>query len=637
MRGQGCDTTLRPTRFLPQGYPPRMPSLSAVRKALVVLWFCCIGLLLAQSPPALAEPPLQTLTGRLEPGQGALFELPGLRRGQQLQLRAEGVHGSLDPLLAVLKPGLDIAEARIAWRERYQQLRSRHEANPATYAALLGEFAIAQADDSADGYAAVLDFTAPADGDYQLLLAASLLRPGFGDYRLTVRSSGDDVPQVRPLAGVWSNDVRVQAEDIAFTGDEPFRFVELRPVQAGETLQVLVEAAAGTPAPQLQLLDYGDKPLAVAEPVDGAPPQRLLRHAFVRGDNAPRLRIVRPDGVREARYRLLAGIDAPPLTAGNAGPVGRPVLQTPIPVQVGVRMDQITGVDQRGENFGVVASLRMDWTDPTLAFSPESCGCRYRTFSGEGFAQFVQQQGALWPEFVLFNQQGNRWAQKRTVVLRPDGSVQYFERFSTTLQAPDFDFKRFPFDTQRFFIRVELVAPEWKFRFTELPGYSGLGRQLGEEEWVTTGFDTVISSETETTGLPVSRYSYGFTAERHLNYYVYRIFLPVLVIIVIAWVTLFLKDYGKRIEAAAGNLLLFIAFNFTISSDLPRLGYLSFLDTLLLSAFVVTGFMFVLAVWMRRLEAGGATDELRRIDGWVIGLYPLAYALGVGAIVAVYR
>ena len=102
---------------------------------------------------------------------------------------------------------------------------------------------------------------------------------------------------------------------------------------------------------------------------------------------------------------------------------------------------------------------------------------------GDAFAQYVQQHGALWPEFVVFNQQGNRWAQKRLVVLRPDGSAQYYERFSTTLQAPDFDFRRFPFDTQRFFIRVELIAPEWKFRFVELPGYSGLGRQLGEEEW----------------------------------------------------------------------------------------------------------------------------------------------------------
>ena len=607
------------------------------RCAVVVLLLCVCGLLPVGSPPAVAEPAVQVLTGRLETGQGALFELPALKSGQRLQLRAEGLSGSLDPLLAVLRPGIDIEQARLAWRERYQRLRSERNEDPAAYRALLAGFTLAQADDGAGGYAADLDFTVPADGDYRLLLAASPLRPGFGDYRLTITGE-DGAASVSARAGVWGGDARVQVSGLAFTGDEPLRYVELQPVQAGETLQVRLEAVEGAALPpQLLLLDYGDKPLATASTSAATPARLTLSYTFQRDDPAPRLRIARPDGAGGAQYRLLLGIDAAAFGDGPVEPLGRPLLQLPIAVQVGVRMDQITGVDQRGESFGAVASLRMDWADPALAFNPESCGCRLKTFGSDAFAQYAQQHGVLWPEFVVFNQQGNRWAQKRIVVLRPDGSAQYYERFSTTLQAPDFDFRRFPFDTQRFFIRVELIAPEWKFRFVELPGYSGLGRQLGEEEWVTTGFDTRISSETETTGLPVSRFSYGFTAERHLNYYAYRIFLPVLVIIVIAWVTLFLRDYGKRVEVAGGNLLLFIAFNFTISSDLPRLGYLSFLDTLLLSAFVVTGCMFVLAVYMRRLEAGGASAVLQRIDGWVIWLYPLAYVLGIGAIVAFYR
>jgi hypothetical protein len=112
----------------------------------------------------------------------------------------------------------------------------------------------------------------------------------------------------------------------------------------------------------------------------------------------------------------------------------------------------------------------------------------------------------------------------------------------------------------------------------------------------------------------------------------FRIFLPLLIIIVVSWVIFFLRDYGKRVDAAAGNLLLFIAFNFVISQDLPRLGYLTFLDLMLISTFLVTAIVLILAVALKRMVGDGKEALVRRIDKYVIIFYPLAY---IGTLLAV--
>ena len=356
-----------------------------------------------------------------------------------------------------------------------------------------------------------------------------------------------------------------------------------------------------------------------------------LTYNFREHDNSPRLRVFFPPGPTKdplsCTYRLLVGLNTPQVLTGQAAKQGWPIIQPPIPVQIGLKMHQITDVDQKGENFGVAASLKLIWRDPALGFDPEICQCFVKTYTGDAFQEFVAKNGLRWPEFAVFNQQGNRWFQNRLVLVWPDGWCIYFERFSTTLQAPDFNFRKFPFDRQDFFIHIDSLRPDWIFTFEDLPGFSEVGKQLGEEEWLVTGFDTRFSTQTETTDLASSRFSFHFQARRHLTYYLFRIFLPLLIILVVSWFTFFLRDYNKRVDVAGGNLLLFIAFNFAISGDLPRLGYLTFLDLNLIVIFIITSFILLLAVVLRRLEMDGKIEVVRKVDTLVIICYPLTYII----------
>jgi hypothetical protein len=304
----------------------------------------------------------------------------------------------------------------------------------------------------------------------------------------------------------------------------------------------------------------------------------------------------------------------------------------PREVGVGVHIHQIEFVNQKAENFGIVATLRLEWDDPALAFDPVEFGRDFKVFSPEAFTGFVDQHGLFLPGFIIRNQQGRRLSQETRVVVFANGHAAFFELFSVTLQAPDFSFVQYPFDTQKFFVRVDSTYPEAFVKFVALPGVSKLDKKLGVEEWIVRDSWTEVTVEEGMTGLPSSRFSLGFRTHRQLDYYVLRIFTPLVIFVIVSWAAFFLQEYRKRIDIAGGNLLIFVAFNFAISNDLPHLGYMTFLD------FVVTGVIIVFNVVLRRLKVRDREDLARKIDRYVlIGIYPIAYALILAVAIYLYQ
>jgi hypothetical protein len=240
----------------------------------------------------------------------------------------------------------------------------------------------------------------------------------------------------------------------------------------------------------------------------------------------------------------------------------------------------------------------------------------------------ASEEGIRLPGFVFLNQQDRRHTQEETITISPDGSAEWYERFSVTLQAPDFDFRRLPFDVQKFFIRLLFLESARHFVFVADPEFNLVGEHLGEEEWRITSWETSVSQG----GVREKQSQFNFLmhAERHIMYYVVRIFVPLGLLIAVAWVTFFLRDYSKRVDVSAGNLLAFIAFNFTLGSDLPRLGYLTFLDELMVVAFAFAALTVIYNVIMRRLEASGNHVFLERVDATLLLWgYPLLYLLSV--------
>jgi hypothetical protein len=354
----------------------------------------------------------------------------------------------------------------------------------------------------------------------------------------------------------------------------------------------------------------------------------LLQITSDSGQRIMQLANVKTVGICLALMLLLLLIFWPPLTFSQSGDRLHSSRQTvspeePYTVEIGVQINQITEINQKAENFQVVGNLRLEWDEPRLAFNGAEHGRNYKIYTLESFVNYVDQQGIFAPGFYVQNQQGRRFTQGAEIIVFNDGHAIYLERFTVTLQAPEFDFIQYPFDLQKFFLHVEAVMPVDFVRFELLEEYSQLGDQLGEEEWVVEKTWTTTDEVAGITGKPTSRFSFGFEASRHLNFYFLRIFLPLVIIILISWFTFFLNDYSKRVDMAVANLLVFVAFNFTISNDLPRLGYLTFIDAIMFTAFVFTGLVVLVNVVFRRMEVHGREGLARHLDNYTIWVYPV--------------
>jgi hypothetical protein len=613
--------------------------------------FRLTGPLAAHQPASAQENDrIQIFNGILQADVIDVYRVGELQPGQTLSALATNTSGNLDPILILIPASENLEQLFETYTTQITALVLEGENLPQAIYDLRDATFSAWDDDGGPGYAAYLEFSISQAEEYYLVVApalSSLGRATSGGYQLGVgldatvplTESSDPAGQAFITFAQTFSTSTGSVEDLSGNLQPGAPFVEynLEDIRAGDTLYVYAERTGGDFFPALSLRDFGDKPLTATN-LEGENPIASLSLVFNETTSGVKLRIL-PNGSSPAgsggEFRLQVGVNQPEVETGSAVPAGQTLIKAPIEVAVGVKLLQIVNVQQADEFFTAVGSLRMDWTDPRNAFSPDSCHCREKFFSQTNFDAFLDQVEDRWPEFSFANQQGNRWMQNRAVVLRADGSATYYELFTTNFQV-DFDFRRFPFDVQTFLIRVDQVLPYRYYVFTELPGYSEISSEHGEDEFILTNFQTGTSLIQANTGTENSRFSFTFDAPRHLEYYLLQVFVPVLLITIISWVTFFLRDYTRRIEAAAANVLLFIAFSFSLTENYPRLGYLTFMDALMATTFIINTAVIVYNVYLKQLETHGRSEQAERIDHVMDWLYPVMYLISVGILYVIF-
>ena len=180
-----------------------------------------------------------------------------------------------------------------------------------------------------------------------------------------------------------------------------------------------------------------------------------------------------------------------------------------------------------------------------------------------------------------------------------------------------FDFKRFPFDKQKLIIKIipgahstsnhEVNYPRGiasvTFVTPDIGAFTGLinyenNNLLKELGWSIVSTDIVSEQILEKNyfdpylNTTFDRYentiNLVLNIERNFAHYVFKIIIPVFLILCVAWSVLWIPTYklDARLTTSIVALLALIAYNFVFEGDIPKLDYLTDLDKFILLSYI---------------------------------------------------
>lgn len=348
-------------------------------------------------------------------------------------------------------------------------------------------------------------------------------------------------------------------------------------------------------------------------------PAPIVRHALAAGRGIARalaLALLALSAAAEAQDPSPVRVCDLPVQQTNA----RPLADGPATeVQVGWGVVDILDIDDINQQIEGDFILTLAWVDPRLEGLE---GCRF-------------QRSRVWvPEVTLYNSfalTARKTNLLDQVAVGPGGRLTYQQRYRGHISTYH-PLQDFPFDAQTFVFRVGSVerAPD-QMVLVPMTERTFLGSRLNIEGWRITGLETAAAIEP----IPAlnenrSLFTARLGAERVATYYVFKIMLPMCLIVMMSWAVFWVPAhrYEFQIGLGATSMLTLIAFQLSMSTYLPRLGYFTTADQLIAWATVLVFLAILNAVATGVLVNSGREAAAVRLDGLCRWLFPLLLVVG---------
>lgn len=290
----------------------------------------------------------------------------------------------------------------------------------------------------------------------------------------------------------------------------------------------------------------------------------------------------------------------------------------PTKVTVNTYVRSIERLNDVKMEFKVQLTFRMQWLDTRLNYisyqsSDQQSNLTYLTLAGSASKKiwtpdlfFANEKEGHTHDMLLPNEYTR---------IYPDGSLLVSQRITLTLACP-MTFRYYPFDRQVCSIRMasygwttEDVIFAWK-NFDPIQ----ITSELHLPQFSLQNFSTdYCDSHTNTGVYSCLRVDFVFT--REFSYYLVQIYIPIMMMVIIAWLSFFLdhKKPNARVTLTTLTLLICAVMTAIINAQIPRVSYTKPVDVwtgISLTFIFVALVEGVLANWLHRREKVNKDTEL---------------------------
>jgi hypothetical protein len=294
-----------------------------------------------------------------------------------------------------------------------------------------------------------------------------------------------------------------------------------------------------------------------------------------------------PPGIRKTFLLVfLLAVGCLPRSVQAQGPAKTaltpPNQDKPTQVSLGFFLLNLGKINQTEETFEISGLLTTSWIDPRLAFDAKKTGEKVKRYA----------PGQIWiPELTIINAAALQRKSLIQLSVQPDGAVKCVE-FLTVTVSSDFNFRKFPFDSQSAMIIWEPLSFEVQpVRLAANPAAEGISQDsyVSLSEWEILNVHSTFGERKLGSG-SVPRATFEMTLKRRSGFYLFKILLPLSLISIISWTAFWLNpttSFTSQLNLGITSILAAIMFNLTVTNSLPRVPYTTSMD-----AFIATCYIF---------------------------------------------